>query len=301
MTMNITTFFDTRTNTLTYVVYDEETRDAVVIDPVLDYEPAASKIWTESVEQVIDFVKGKELTLHYILETHAHADHLSGSQILKGHFPNAKTGISARITEVQRTFKTVFDLPHDFPTDGRQFDHLFTDNEVIEAGTLSFKILSTPGHTPACVTYQFEDAIFTGDTLFMPDSGTGRCDFPAGSAHALYQSITQRIYTLPENTRVFVGHDYQPNGRQLAWETTVAAEKAANIQLPDGRPESEFISFREKRDSGLNAPKLLFQSVQVNVDAGKLPNAAGNQMRYLKIPINVFRPEGQGELELLEV
>lgn len=296
--MKIQPFFDARTYTMTYVVFDPETKDAVVIDPVLDYEPAGSKIWTESVDEVIVFLKEKGLVLQMILETHAHADHLSGSQMLKKQHPDAKLAMGERITEVQQVFKGVFDLPEDFPTDGRQFDRLLKDKEVVEVGSLSFEVIFTPGHTPACVTYKFEDAIFTGDTMFMPDQGTGRCDFPAGSAEDLYESITKRLYTLPDDTRVFVGHDYQPGGRELRFESTIADQKAANIQLPEGRTRPEFVLFRQGRDAKLNAPKLLFQSVQVNVDAGKLPEPSENQVRYLRIPINVFRPEGEGELEL---
>ncbi len=299
--MEIKAFFDTRTYTMTYVVFDPATRDAVVIDPVLDYEPAGSKIWTESVDEVLDFLKEKDLNLHFVLETHAHADHLSGSQRIKAQHPNAKTGVGEKITMVQSVFKDVFDLPRDFPTDGRQFDQLFEDGEVVTAGSLSFQVINTPGHTPACVTYKFEDAIFTGDTMFMPDQGTGRCDFPAGSADDLYDSITQRLYELPDETRVFVGHDYQPGGRELEYETTIAAQKAANIQLPAGRSREEFVTFRTSRDSKLSSPKLLFQSVQVNVDAGNLPKPADNQIRYLRIPLNVFRPEGDGDLELRKV
>ncbi|TNE46455.1 MAG: MBL fold metallo-hydrolase [Deltaproteobacteria bacterium] len=299
--MEIKAFFDTRTYTMTYVVFDPATRDAVVIDPVLDYEPAGSKIWTESVDEVLDFLKAKDLNLHFVLETHAHADHLSGSQRIKEQYPNAKTGVGEKITMVQSVFKDVFDLPTDFPTDGRQFDRLFQDGEEVTAGSLSFQVINTPGHTPACVTYKFEDAIFTGDTMFMPDQGTGRCDFPAGSADDLYDSITRRLYELPDETRVFVGHDYQPGGRELEYETTIAAQKTANIQLPAGRSREEFVQFRTSRDSKLSSPKLLFQSVQVNVDAGNLPKPADNQVRYLRIPLNVFRPEGDGDLELRKV
>lgn len=300
--MKIKPFFDSRTFTMTYIVFDGTTKDAVVIDPVLDYEPAGSKIWTESVDQVLDFLKESSLNLHYVLETHAHADHLSGSQRIKAEFPNAKTGVGEKITMVQSVFKDVFDLPSDFPTDGRQFDQLFADGEVVKAGSLSFMVINTPGHTPACVTYKFDDAIFTGDTMFMPDQGTGRCDFPAGSADDLYDSITRRLYELPNSTRVFVGHDYQPGGRDLEFESTIADQKAANIQLPEGRSREEFVEFRTSRDSKLNSPKLLFQSVQVNVDAGNLPEPSeSNQIRYLRIPLNVFRPEGEGELELRKV
>jgi glyoxylase-like metal-dependent hydrolase (beta-lactamase superfamily II) len=288
--MDIEAFYDDATSTLTYVVYDPQSRDAVVIDPVLDYDPAGSEISHASVDRVTVFLRKHELNLRLILETHAHADHLSGSRVLKRRFPAAQTAIGAKITIVQTIFKDVFDLPEDFPTDGRQFDRLLHDREHVEAGTLRFSVISTPGHTPACVCYKFGDAVFTGDVMFMPDMGTGRCDFPGGSAEDLYDSITQRIYTLPDETRIFVGHDYQPGGRPLAYETTVAEQKAGNKQLPAGRPRAEFVEFRTSRDKTLSPPKLLFQSVQVNVDAGALPEAASNKKRYLKIPINAFRP-----------
>ncbi|MEM6533093.1 MAG: MBL fold metallo-hydrolase [Myxococcota bacterium] len=298
--MNIEAFFDKRTFTLTYVVYDEQSGDAVVIDPVLDYDPAASKTWTESVDNVARFLTERELTLRYVMETHAHADHLSGSQLLKERFPGVRTVIGARITRVQEVFKDVFDLPRDFPTDGRQFDVLLGDGDLLEAGTLRFKTLYTPGHTPADVTYQIEDAIFTGDTVFMPDSGTGRCDFPAGSAKDLFTSVKERLYALPDSTRVFVGHDYQPNGRELRYETTIGDQKRSNIHIQAHTSEAEFIRFRTGRDQGLSAPALLFQSVQVNVDAGRLPNPSDNEVRYLKIPINVFRPSPGGDVTLEE-
>ncbi len=300
--MQIKAFYDSRTFTVSYVVHDPVTRDAVIIDPVLDYDPASSKVWSESVDQIADFVRNQDLKIHYILETHAHADHLSGSQLLKKHFPEARVAIGERITLVQETFKKVFDLPEDFPTDGRQFDRLLKDGETLEAGSVKIEVMFTPGHTPACVTYKIGDAIFTGDTLFMPDMGTGRCDFPAGSATDLYQSITRRIYSLPDATRVFVGHDYQPGGREVAWETTVGAEKAGNIQLKSGTSEAEFVQFRANRDKQLAAPKLLFQSVQVNIDAGRLPKPNDECRRYLKIPINVFNIQHQVDcLELNEV
>ena len=295
--MEIQTFFDERTYTFSYVVWDAETRDAVLIDPVLDYEPVGSKIWTESVDEALAFIRKNALTLHFVLETHAHADHLSGSQVVKDHYPKAQTAIGEHITNVQRVFKDVFDLPDDFPTDGRQFDRLLRDGEAVTAGSLFFEVIATPGHTPACVSYLFDDAVFTGDAIFMPDMGTGRCDFPAGSAEDLYESI-QRLYALPDETRVFVGHDYRPNGRELANETTIGAQKAGNIQLKAGTSREEFVAFRTKRDASLDAPRLLFQSVQVNVDAGALPTPAGNDRRYLRIPINVFRPESDGDLEL---
>lgn len=294
--MQIRPFFDHQTSTLTYLIWDPQSKDAVVIDPVLDYDPAGSEISHASVDRVTVFLRKQQLELRMILETHAHADHLSGSQVLKRRFPAAQTAIGDQITIVQAIFKDVFDLPGDFPTDGRQFDRLLHDGEQVEAGSLRFAVISTPGHTPACVCFKFSapgcpDALFTGDTLFMPDQGTGRCDFPGGSAEELYDSITQRIYTLPDDTRIFVGHDYQPGGRPLAYETTVAAQKADNKQLPAARPRAEFVEFRTSRDATLSAPKLLFQSVQVNVDAGALPDPATNKKRYLKIPINAFRPQ----------
>lgn len=296
--MEIKHFYDTRTNTLTYVVYDAATKDAIVIDPVLDYEPAASKIWTQSAEEVVDFLKEKNLHLRMILETHAHADHLSGSSVLKKAFPEAKLAVGKRITEVQKAFKGVFDLPEDFPTDGRQFDVLLNEGQTYKVGNLEFETLFTPGHTPACATYKFGDNIFTGDTIFMADSGTGRCDFPGGSSSDLYNSIVNVLYKLPDTTKVFVGHDYQPNGREVRFLDTIGNQKKNNIALPAGKSEREFTEWRNKRDKSLSAPKLLFQSVQVNVDAGKLPDPHSNEIRYLKIPINVFRPPQKGELKL---
>ena len=299
--MEIKTFFDNRTYTLTYVVWDEATRDAVVIDPVLDYEAGASKTFTESVDAVIELVRGKELHLRYILETHAHADHLSGSQMLGQAFPGAQVAISERITHVQKVFKNIFDMPRDFPTDGSQFDRLLSDGEVLDAGGLRVEVINTPGHTPACVTFKIGDALFTGDTLFMPDQGTGRCDFPGGNARDLYDSVARRIYGMPDELRIFVGHDYQPGGRALAFETTVGEQKRMNTMLPGDKSEAQFIDDRETRDQQLSAPKLLFQSVQINVDAGRLPTPRDNEIRYLQIPINVFRPTSAPDPEELEL
>ena len=291
MTTKIQPFFDERTYTLTYVVYDDETKDAVVIDPVLDYEPGASAMWTESADQAVDFLKEKDLTLHYILETHAHADHLSGAQHIKKTYPDAKLAIGARITAVQELFKGVFNLSEDFPTDGRQFDHLLEDEEVLTAGSLEFKTLYTPGHTPACASYLIDDAVFTGDALFMPDFGTGRCDFPGGSSEDLYDSVTKRIYTLGDDVRTFTGHDYQPGGREVAYQATVAEQKEKNVQLPASLSKEEFVERRDTRDATLSAPRLLLQSLQVNIDAGGLPEAEDNEKVYLRIPVNVFRPK----------
>jgi len=299
--MEIKSFYDKRTGTFTYVIFDAATSDAVVIDPVLDYEPVGSKIWTESVDEVINFLKENQLKLHYLLETHAHADHISGAQMIKEQYPQAQIAIGKNITMVQTYFKNMFNLADDFPVDGSQFDRLLEDREVFNAGVLQFEVIFTPGHTPACATYKIDDAIFTGDSLFMPDSGTGRCDFPAGSAHDLYQSITQRLFTLPESTRVFVGHDYQPGGRAVMNETTIGFQKANNIHLKNGVSEEAFTKFRRERDKELDAPKLLFQSIQVNIDAGELPEEEGSGKTFLKIPVNIFRPKSGGNLELSKV
>ncbi|TXD44544.1 MBL fold metallo-hydrolase [Lujinxingia vulgaris] len=298
MTIKTQPFYDARTNTLTYVVYDPQTRDAVLIDPVLDYEPHASAMWTESADRAVNFLKEHKLTLHYILETHAHADHLSGAQHVKVHFPKARLAIGARITEVQQIFKKVYNLPDDFPTDGRQFDVLLEEGEVLEAGSLKVETIYTPGHTPACSTYHIGDAIFTGDTIFMPDFGTGRCDFPGGSSQALHHSITEKLYKLPDETRVFVGHDYQPGGREVQFMSTIAEQKAHNVQLPEGRSQADFITMRDSRDKTLSAPKLLLQSLQVNIDAGSLPQPEDNEKRYLRIPVNAFRPASTPDADL---
>lgn len=284
--MQIETFYDPATFTLTFAVFDDGTRDAVIIDPVLDFDPIGAKTSTESVDKLIAFVRSQELNVHYVLETHAHADHLSASQILKKEL-GAKVAIGRAITEVQETFAGLFDL--DFATDGSQFDLLIDDGQAVQAGSLTVEALATPGHTPACMTFKIEDAIFTGDALFMDDYGTGRCDFPKGSADDLYASI-QKLYALPDETRVFVGHDYQPGDREVRWETTIGKSKANNPQLRGDTSKEEFVSMREERDAGLKAPRLLFQSVQVNVDAGRMPEPHGNGIRYLHMPLNLFGP-----------
>ncbi|MFV8251199.1 MBL fold metallo-hydrolase [Bdellovibrio bacteriovorus] len=284
MKLQIQHFFDSVTSTLTYVVYDQDTRDAVVIDPVWDYDPASGKLSTKSMDPVVAFVKEMNLHPHYVMETHAHADHLSSSQLFKNFFPDIKVAIGERITEVQKVFKKVFNM-NDLNTSGSDFDILLKEGEVLQAGSLKIKTLFTPGHTPACASYLIEDAIFTGDALFMPDSGTGRCDFPAGSAENLYDSVTGKIYSLPENTRIFVGHDYQPNGRGLMYQTTVNEEKNQNIQLKGHTRKEDFVKFRQERDATLAAPKLLLPSIQVNIRAGQLPAAEENGTRYLKLPL----------------
>jgi len=283
--MEIEPFFDERTFTLTYVVYDEERKDAVIIDSVLDYDPASGRLFRDSVDELLEFLRQNELTPRYALETHAHADHLSGAQALKAEYPQLKVAIGHRITEVQQTFVAHFNLGDTVACDGSQFDALFEDGQRVDAGAIAFEVMLTPGHTPACVTYRFDDAIFTGDALFMPDMGTGRCDFPAGSAKDLYRSIHSRLYGLPDQTRVFVGHDYQPDGRELEFESTIGEQKEKNIRLKASTTEADFVAFREQRDAGLAAPRLLLPSVQVNIAAGHLPPPEENGMRYLKLPI----------------
>lgn len=279
-------FFDKNTWTLTYVLWDDETKDAIVIDPVMDYDPATSKTSEDSAKMVIEFLRSKQLRLHFILETHAHADHLSGSQIIKKDFPNTQIAIGEKITKVQEIFKGVFDLPDNFKTDGSQFDRLLKDNEEFSAGSIKIKTFFTPGHTPACASYYIDGNVFVGDALFMPDYGTGRCDFPAGSAVELYRSVHGRIYELPEDTKVYTGHDYMPNGRPLKFMATLAEEKKENIQLKAETSLEEFVRFRTERDRTLAAPKILLPSVQVNIDAGHLPEPAANGKRYLRIPIS---------------
>lgn len=279
-------FFDKNTWTLTYVVWDEKTRDALVIDPLMDYDPAASKTSEEAAKSVIEFLRAKELKLHFILETHAHADHLSGSQIIKREFPTAQIAIGEKITKVQEIFKGVFGLPADFKTDGSQFDRLLKNDEEFQAGSIKIKTIFTPGHTPACASYLIDGNVFVGDALFMPDYGTGRCDFPAGSAVELYHSVHDRLYKLPENTKVYTCHDYLPNGRPLKFMSTIAEEKKENIQLKEQTSLEEFVRFRTERDRTLAAPKLLLPSVQVNIDAGHLPEPEKNGKRYLRIPIS---------------
>ena len=266
----VQSFFDPQTATVTYLVFDPSTRDAVVIDPVLDFDPVTKKTSTESIAQVASFVDAHRLRPHYVLETHAHADHISASQWLKERY-GAKIAIGARITEVQRTFKKVLALPDDFATDGSQFDVLLDDGAVVHAGSLRVETIATPGHTPACMTFVIDGALFTGDALFVEDYGTGRCDFPSGSASELYRSVHDRLYALPDATRVYVGHDYQPGGRELRFESTIGIEKRANVQLRAETSAEEFIRFREARDKKLDPPRLLLQSVRANIEAGRTP------------------------------
>lgn len=278
-------FFDKKTFTLSYIVYDESSLDGVVIDPVWNFDQASGTLLTESITELNQYLNDHKINLHYILETHVHADHVSGSQLIKKTFPKSKILIGEHICKVQKTFKEVFNLPDSFKTDGSQFDGLLKDGSIVKAGSFEFKVLNTPGHTPACISYLFKGMVFTGDALFMPDSGTGRCDFPSGSAHDLYNSITQKIYTLPEETMMYTGHDYQPNNRELKFSATIKEQKENNIQLKAHTTEEEFIEFRTKRDAGLSAPQLLLPSLQINIRGGRLPEQESNNVSYLKIPL----------------
>lgn len=284
--MDIGAFFDPATSTLTYVVHDPKTNDAVVIDPVLDFDPTGGTTSLKALDPVLDFLKENRLTLRMIMETHAHADHLSGSQVLKERFPDAVLAIGEPITKVQAMFREVLDFPADFKADGSQFDRLLKEGEIVRAGSIEFQVLLTPGHTPACASYLLGDAVFTGDALFMPDYGTGRCDFPGGNAQDLYESVTKKLYALTDETRVLSGHDYLPGGRPLRYESTIGEEKRRNIQLTAETLELDYIGFRTTRDKTLAPPKLLYPSLQVNLDGGRLPHPAANGISYLKIPLN---------------
>ncbi|MCB0350005.1 MAG: MBL fold metallo-hydrolase [Bdellovibrionales bacterium] len=279
-------FFDKRTSTLTYVVSDPSSQDAVVIDSVLDFDPADGRIWGESVQLVLNYVKQNKLNVHLILETHAHADHISGAQYLKKQWPQCKIAIGDKINAVQKIFAPVFNLKSLTP-DGSQFDRMLKDGEKFKAGSLEIEVLSTPGHTPACCAYLIGDALFSGDVIFIPDSGTGRCDFPGGSAKDLFNSIANKIYKLPDSTKIYVGHDYQPNGRELRFQTTVAEQKESNIHLKSSTALDEFLAFREARDKVLSAPRLLLPSIQVNINAGRLPEPEDNGMAYIKTPLRM--------------
>ncbi len=280
-------FFDEATNTISYLVADPQTRDAAIIDPVLDYKPNSGAVDVRSVDAILAAAKDAGYKVVWSLETHAHADHLSASPYVKAK-TGARIGIGDKITEVQRIFRPVFNAT-DLKTDGSDFDHLFKDGEHFKIGTLDVEVMHTPGHTPACISYRIGDAVFVGDTLFMPDYGTARADFPGGDAHNLYRSI-ERILSLPPQTRLFMCHDYKAPGRdQYAWETTVAEQREKNVQVHNGVKEDEFVAKRNARDATLSAPMLLLPSIQVNIRAGRFPAAESNGVRYLKIPVK-FKP-----------
>ena len=286
MQAQVKAFFDPATWTVSYVVFDAPGGHCALVDSVLDYDPKSGRTRTDSADQLIAFVREQNLTVDWILETHAHADHLSAAPYLRKHL-GGKIAIGGKITQVQNVFKGIFHLEPEFATNGSQFDHLFEDGDTFAIGTLQAQALSVPGHTPACMAYQVGDAVFVGDTLFMPDVGTARCDFPGGNAHTLYQSV-RKLLSLPPETRLFMCHDYPPEGREAQWECTVADQRARNIHVHDGVSEAEFVAMRTKRDAGLAMPVLILPSVQVNIRAGELPPPEANGVSYLKTPLNAL-------------
>ena len=285
MSAEVRGFFDEATNTITYVVIEPQGRACAVIDSVLDFDYASGHTDTRSADAVIAFIKERDLDLSWILETHVHADHLSAAPYIQERL-GGKIGIGEMITEVQSTFGKVFNEGTRFQRDGSQFDQLFRDGDSVQIGQMRADVMHTPGHTPACLTYVIGDAAFVGDTLFMPDFGTARCDFPGGSADVMYSSV-QRILSLPDATRIFVCHDYKAPGREeFAWETTVGAQKALNVHVGAGRSREEFVAMRQTRDASLAMPRLIIPSLQVNMRAGRMPEPEDNGTSYLKVPIN---------------
>jgi glyoxylase-like metal-dependent hydrolase (beta-lactamase superfamily II) len=280
-------FFDAASNTWSYVVAEPQGRNAAIIDPVLDFDPKSGRTGTASAQALLDHVRAHALDVRWILETHAHADHLSAGHWLKSQLPQATLAIGEGIRTVQAAFGPIFNLGDGFPVDGSQFDHLFADGESFALGALPVQVIAVPGHTSDSCAYLVGDALFTGDSLFMPDGGSARCDFPGGDARTLFDSI-QRLFELPDDTRVFVCHDYGPGGRDVACETTIAAQKRDNIHVRDGVTADEFVALREERDATLAMPALLLPAVQVNIRAGALPEPEGNGTRYLKLPLDRF-------------
>jgi len=279
-------FFDPATWTVSYVVYDHDGGAAAIVDSVLDYDPKSGRTRTTSADKVIAFVRQRQLQVQWILETHAHADHLSAAPYLRQQL-GGQVAIGAQITGVQKVFKGIFHMEPEFSTDGRQFDHLFADGERFAIGELQAEVMAVPGHTPACVAYKVGDAVFVGDTLFMPDVGTARCDFPGGSARDLYRSV-RRLLELPGQTRLYLCHDYPPPGREPTAFVTVAQERADNIHMKDGVDEETFVAMRSARDATLAMPVLILPSIQVNIRAGELPAPEDNGVRYLKLPIDAL-------------
>ena len=286
MTPTVQSFFDPATWTVSYVVYEKEGSACAIIDSVLDYDSKSGRTRTSSADKLMAFVQEKNLRVEWILETHAHADHLSAAHYLKNKL-GGKIAIGAAITNVQDVFKRIFHLEPEFRPDGHQFDHLLQDGETFAIGALTAEALAVPGHTPACMAYRIGDAVFVGDTLFMPDVGTARCDFPGGNAHTLYQSM-RKLLSLPAETRLFMCHDYPPEARPPAWETTVAEQRAKNIHVHDGVSEEDFVTMRTARDATLEMPVLILPSVQINIRAGEMPPKEDNGVAYLKIPINAL-------------
>ncbi len=283
----VKSFFDPATNTITHIVWEQTSLEAAIIDPVLDYDAASGRTSTTSAQKLVDFVKEEGLLTKYIIETHAHADHLSSAPWLKQKLGGAIT-IGRHIDQVQKVFGKIFNVEADFATDGSQFDHLAKDGEHLSLGNIPVTPIYTPGHTPACMSWHIGDAVFVGDTLFMPDYGTARCDFPGGDAATLYDSI-QKLFTLPDETRVFLCHDYLPKGRDTyQWETTIGAEKCDNIHVGNGKSKEDFVKMRTERDATLSMPRLILPSVQVNMRAGHFPPTEDNGVHYLKIPLDLL-------------
>jgi glyoxylase-like metal-dependent hydrolase (beta-lactamase superfamily II) len=283
----VQSFFDEASNTFSYVVWDPSTHKAAVIDSVLDYDPASGRTHHASADAIVAFVRSRGLEVQWVIDTHVHADHLSAAPYVRSHL-GGKLAIGEHIRTVQATFGDLFHVDDGFCRDGSQFDHLFKDGEHYRVGEIDAVALHTPGHTPACMTHVIGDAAFVGDTLFMPDYGTARCDFPGGDAHALYRSI-QRLFALPEDTRLFMCHDYKAPGRDVfACETSVGEERRNNVHVHEGVDEDSFVSMRTARDATLSVPRLLLPAVQVNMRAGELPPAESNGIRYLKIPLDAL-------------
>lgn len=287
MRPEIVCFFDDKTNSASYVVHDPETMQAAIIDPVLDYDPISGRTSTESADKIAAHVTEVGLTVAWIIETHVHADHLTASRRLRKQL-GGKSGIGHGITEVQKTFGALFNVTDTLPADGSQFDETFADGATFKIGNIEARIMATPGHTPACVTYVIGDACFVGDTMFMPDSGTARCDFPGGEAKQLYASL-QKILELPEDMRLFVCHDYGAGGtRDFAWETTVAVQRDTNIHIGGGTLEHDYVQMRRDRDATLSLPRLIIPAVQVNMRAGEMPPVEENGTSYIKVPVDIL-------------
>lgn len=282
----VTGHFDETSSTITYLVADPASRRCAIIDPVLDFDARSGRTSGAGADAVIAAARGAGLTVDWVLETHVHADHITGAHHVKAA-TGGRTGIGARVTIVQETFRRIYNLDSGFMADGSQFDHLFADGAEFTLGTIRAQAMHIPGHTPGCVAYLIGDALFVGDTLLMPDFGTARCDFPGGDAAQLYRSA-RRLLDLPGETRVFVAHDYGPNGRPIAWETTIAEQRRANVHIHDGISEEEFVALRHARDATLELPAQMLAAIQVNVRAGNLPEPEGNGTSYLKIPLNRF-------------
>jgi len=287
MRPEIVCFFDDKTNSVSYVVHDPETMQAAIIDPVLDYDPISGRTSTESADKIAAHVTEVGLTVAWIIETHVHADHLTASHRLRKQL-GGKSGIGHGLTEVQKTFGALFNMTDTLPADGSQFDETFADGATFKIGNIEARVMATPGHTPACVTYVIGDACFVGDTMFMPDSGTARCDFPGGEAKQLYASL-QKILELPEDMRLFVCHDYGAGGtRDFAWETTVAVQRDTNIHIGGGTLEHDYVQMRRDRDATLSLPRLIIPAVQVNMRAGEMPPAEENGTSYIKVPVDIL-------------